>query len=81
MCTTPRKKTNHSQDQTIEKKMQIVEEKEWKEEMERKPKLRTYKTIKHKLEAEQYLLTEENRQGRYLVTASNRVISIEDRNR
>ena len=37
-------------------------------DVECKPKLRTYRTIKTKLELEPYLLSEKNKVGRYLLT-------------
>jgi len=43
------------------KKIQEVEEREWKEEMERKPKLRTYRSFKRNLELERYLLSEKEK--------------------
>jgi hypothetical protein len=46
-----------------------VEKKEWIEEMEKKPKLRTYRTFKSILELEPYLVSEDNIAGRKLLTA------------
>jgi hypothetical protein len=53
----------------IKKKIQEEEEKEWKKAMEDKPKLRTYRTIKNKLELEEYLIANTNREGRYIMTS------------
>jgi hypothetical protein len=53
----------------IYKKIQDTEEIEWREELLRKPKLRTYRTIKDKLQLEPYLLSEINKKGRYLLTS------------
>jgi hypothetical protein len=55
--------------QKIYDKVHNIEEREWKVELEKKPKLRTYKTVKSKLELEPYLLTEKNRRGRNIMTA------------
>ena len=46
-----------------------VEEKEWLKDMKNKPKLRTYLTFKNKLKLEEYLLSEHNKKGRYLLTS------------
>ena len=46
-----------------------VEEEEWKAEINAKPKLRLYKTIKSKLELEEYLLVNRYRKGRGFLTA------------
>jgi len=50
------------------KKIQDVEEREWRVAMEKKTKLRTYRTFKKKLELERYLLSEKEKEGRYLLT-------------
>jgi len=50
--------------QTIQSK----EEEEWLQELNSKPKLRTYKTIKCKLQLEPYLLSQNHKKGRYLLT-------------
>ena len=42
--------------------IQNVEEQEWRAEIDKKPKLRLYKTFKSRLELEPYLLI--NREGR-----------------
>ena len=41
---------------TVVKKIQGKEQREWRERMEGKPKLRTYRMVKQKLEREDYLL-------------------------
>ena len=41
---------------TVVKKTQDREQREWRERMEGKPKLRTYRRVKQKLEREEYLL-------------------------
>jgi hypothetical protein len=46
-----------------------VEEKEWLKDMKNKPKLRTYLTFKNKLKLEEYLISEHNKKGRYLLTS------------
>jgi hypothetical protein len=51
------------------KEIQKEEEKEWRERMGKKEKLRSYITIKDKLVLEPYLLSEKNKQGRWLVTS------------
>ena len=50
------------------KKVHEMEEEEWRRDCKRKPKLRTYVTFKEKLELENYLLSEKEKQGRYLLT-------------
>ena len=45
-----------------------VEEKEWLRVVNSKPKLRTYKTFKAKLQLEKYLTVEKYKEGRYLLT-------------
>ena len=47
----------------------MKEELVWKNEMELKPKLRTYKTFKTELRLEKYLLSERNKPARYLLTS------------
>ena len=42
-------------DKELREKIHAREEKEWLARMQTKPKLRTYRTIKHKLEFEPYL--------------------------
>ena len=49
--------------------IQRVEEEEWKAEIARQPKLRTYSSFKTKLELEPYLLLDKCKKGRYLFTA------------
>ena len=41
------------------------EEQAWKESLINRPKLRTYRVLKHKLELEHYLLDNTHRYGRY----------------
>ena len=53
----------------IYKKIQDSEETEWREEVLQQPKLRTYRTLKVKLQLEPYLLSETNKKGRYLLTS------------
>jgi hypothetical protein len=55
--------------QVIQKEIQKEEEREWREMMAKKEKLRSYITIKDKLTIEPYLLSEKNKQGRWLVTS------------
>lgn len=50
-------------------KVQKVEEEEWRKMASRKKKLRTYITFKKKLELESYLLSEQDKFGRYLLTS------------
>jgi hypothetical protein len=45
-----------------------IEQGKWLTQLEKKPKLRTYKTFKKRLKLEQYLLSEKNKEGRYLLT-------------
>src|SRR6185503_9757397 len=52
----------------LAKKVQEVEERNWRKAMELKPKLRTYKTIKAKIRLENYLISEKDKPGRYLLT-------------
>jgi hypothetical protein len=53
----------------IYKRMHEVEQEEWLKEINSKAKLRTYRTFKTKLELEPYLLSENNKPGRYLLTS------------
>ncbi len=46
-----------------------IEENHWLKSMSRKPKLRTYQTIKSKLELETYLISEYQKIGRYIYTS------------
>jgi hypothetical protein len=48
--------------------VQSREEREWSDEIESKPKLRSYKMIKPNLNLEPYLLTELNKSGRFVMT-------------
>ena len=52
----------------IRRKIHQVEEENWLKQVTTKPKLRTYRTFKRSLKLEQYLLSEKNKDGRYLVT-------------
>ena len=52
----------------LRKRIQEIEEKEWLTTINNKPKLRTYKTFKSKLQLEQYLSLENNKEGRYILT-------------
>lgn len=47
----------------------LIEEGAWKKGMEKKTKLRTYRTFKKNLVMEKYLLSEKEKKGRYLLTA------------
>jgi hypothetical protein len=47
----------------------LKEQEEWRKVVGEKEKLRTYKTIKTRLELEPYLLSQTNKTGRYLLTA------------
>jgi len=49
-------------------KVHQKEEEDWKKGCSRKEKLRTYRTFKTKLVLENYLLSEKEKQGRYLLT-------------
>src|SRR3569623_510835 len=49
--------------------IQAREEREWKEELEIKSKLRLYKTLKFNLEQEEYLEVIKDREERRLITA------------
>ena len=49
--------------------IQNREEKQWKADMAGQPKLRTYRQFKEKLQLEEYLMTQSNKQGRYLLTS------------
>ena len=49
--------------------IQAREEKEWKEEMTKKPKLRVYRNLKFVLEKEEYLETIAETEERRMVTA------------
>jgi len=53
----------------ISKKIHEEEEREWLEEMYKRPKLRTYRTFKNSLSIEPYLLSEKNKQGRHILTS------------
>ena len=53
----------------IKKKIHEEEEKEWKKAMEKKPKLRTYQTLKDKLVLEEYLKINTNAKGRQIATS------------
>jgi hypothetical protein len=55
-------------EEALAERIQQVEEEEWKKAMGKKPKLRTYQTIKSKLRVEAYLLSEKDPLGRYWVT-------------
>ena len=52
----------------IRDKIHSKEEIEWKERMLTKPKLRTYRTLKHTLEFEQEYLSYHDRQAREVMT-------------
>jgi len=52
---------------TIYKKVHAVEQEEWRLEIEKKPKLRTYKSVKTSLALESYLLSEKERRGGYIL--------------
>ena len=56
----------------LHKRVQEVEEKFWLETIrneKKKPKLRTYKTFKTKLEMEPYLISEHQKAARYILTS------------
>ena len=53
----------------LEENVHKKEELAWKQEMELKPKLRTYRTFKTELRLERYLLSEVNKPARYLLTS------------
>ena len=56
-------------EELLYKQIQRVEEESWKKRMKKKPKLRTYCTFKSKLMMEDYLLSEKEKIGRYLLTS------------
>ena len=49
-------------------KVQMIEEAAWLRQMNKKPKLRTYCTFKHKLELESYLKSETQKSAKFLLT-------------
>ena len=51
--------------ENVHKKEELV----WKQELDSKPKLRTYKTFKTELRLEKYLLSEQDKPARYLLTS------------
>lgn len=53
----------------IFEKIRTVEQEHWLRAINRKPKLRTYRTFKFKLELETYLLSEQRKAARYLLTS------------
>ena len=50
-------------------KVQAVEQEQWLKAIDKKPKLRTYRTFKSKLELEPYLLSGTQKTARYLLTS------------
>ncbi len=52
----------------ISNRIHQVEEEKWRREVEKKRKLRSYRTFKNNLSLEQYLVSEKNKNGRSLLT-------------